>query len=514
MLLMLCLLTATAQTRRGNCMPGLTAAAAAADGSAAAAARQKRIWLQPNSRWDASKTYRQLVVLVSFADLDFGMDDPQAYYNRLFNEQGYNEGIGPGCVADYFRAQSGGQLNIQFDVVGPYKASTKAQPYANPTEKTRNFGIAPLREAAKMAMQQMPEGTDFSAYDWDDKGRITQLVMVYAGISGNGGEETYGYIWPSTDNMGGVSAPDGRSVNYSSASSELLPPGKRAGIGTICHEFMHCLGLPDIYPTTSDWAYSVVDEWDLMDGGNFSNWGWCPPNLSAHEKMLLGWFTPTKLDKPTYVSGMACSSDGGPAYQVMHTDNEFLMLENRQRKGWDSALPGQGLLVSRVNYNKDSWAANNVNNSATSPRYILLYADGRNYDDWDELLYDNGLDDYVDMEARLYRRFLSTAAYPYEAEDRTNDRLTDDSNPAASMINANAAGSYFLSKPITDISISADGLASFRFMGGTDTGISTTTAADRQARHTGATYNMLGQRVQQPRRGIYIRNGRKVMITN
>ena len=123
MLLMLCLLTATAQTRRGNCMPGLTAAAAAADGSAAAAARQKRIWLQPNSRWDASKTYRQLVVLVSFADLDFGMDDPQAYYNRLFNEQGYNEGIGPGCVADYFRAQSGGQLNIQFDVVGPYKAS-------------------------------------------------------------------------------------------------------------------------------------------------------------------------------------------------------------------------------------------------------------------------------------------------------------------------------------------------------------------------------------------------------
>ena len=59
--------------------------------------------------FDPQKTYRQAVVLVSFNDLDFSMADPKDYYHRLFNEQGFNMGAGPGCVADYFREQSGGR---------------------------------------------------------------------------------------------------------------------------------------------------------------------------------------------------------------------------------------------------------------------------------------------------------------------------------------------------------------------------------------------------------------------
>ena len=54
----------------------------------------------PNLNWDPNKTYRQAVVLISFADTDFSMDDPAAYYNRVFNESGFNEGLGLGSVAD------------------------------------------------------------------------------------------------------------------------------------------------------------------------------------------------------------------------------------------------------------------------------------------------------------------------------------------------------------------------------------------------------------------------------
>jgi hypothetical protein len=61
------------------------------------------------------------VVLFSFNDLDFSMDNPAAYYDRLFNEKGFNEGMGPGCVADYFRDQSAGRLNLVFDIYGPVK---------------------------------------------------------------------------------------------------------------------------------------------------------------------------------------------------------------------------------------------------------------------------------------------------------------------------------------------------------------------------------------------------------
>ena len=76
--------------------------------------------------FNPQKTYRQPVVLVSFSDADFSMADPAAYYNRIFNEEGYNEGMGKGCVADYFREQSGGRCNLQFDIYGPVKVSGKA----------------------------------------------------------------------------------------------------------------------------------------------------------------------------------------------------------------------------------------------------------------------------------------------------------------------------------------------------------------------------------------------------
>ncbi|MBO4596795.1 MAG: hypothetical protein J5676_02795 [Bacteroidaceae bacterium] len=53
-------------------------------------------------KFDPDKIYRVPVVLISFNDLDFSMDAPADYYNRIFNEYGYNEGVGPGCVAELF----------------------------------------------------------------------------------------------------------------------------------------------------------------------------------------------------------------------------------------------------------------------------------------------------------------------------------------------------------------------------------------------------------------------------
>ena len=76
--------------------------------------------------FDPQKTYRQPVILVTCIDADFSMADPANFYNRVFNERGYNEGVGIGCVADYVRDQSGGRLNVKFDIYGPVKVDLKA----------------------------------------------------------------------------------------------------------------------------------------------------------------------------------------------------------------------------------------------------------------------------------------------------------------------------------------------------------------------------------------------------
>ena len=228
---------------------------------------------------NANHTYRQLVVLVSFSDCDFSIEDPKATYDAMFNQNGYNQRDGAGCIADYFRDQSSGLFNLQFDVYGPIKVNSKVQ---SGSGSSANFRTTVFVEAIRNLITQQP-AIDFSPYDWNGNGYVNQVIFVYAGYAGNQpGLATY--IWPSTGSMNMVTTPDGYKIYRYSSSGELWINNTSCGIGTICHEFSHCLGLPDVYPTNSQTAV-IVDEWDLMDGGHGSNRGWCPPNYSALEKI-------------------------------------------------------------------------------------------------------------------------------------------------------------------------------------------------------------------------------------
>lgn len=450
---------------RGGCMPDITA-----DGAANRAPSVRRIRPYYNA-WDPNRTFRQLVILINYGgdNVMFSMDDPKATYNSLFNETGYNQRNGVGCVAEYLRDQSNGKFNVVFDVFGPYTVSEKAQPYENPDSNTKNYQSQAKNDAVRMLFAEYPN-MDFSPYDWNNDGAIEQVIFIHAGYTGNV-STTYGYVWPSSGDISPViTTPDGKKINYHSSSAELWPSKNptSCGLGTICHEYLHCFGLPDIYPVPS-WTYSAVDEWDLMDGGNFTNYGWCPPNLSPLEKMLLGWLTPVELTAPTSVVDLKPVADGGVVYQVKHTDSEYLLLENRQWSGWDLGLPGKGLVIYHVNYNAKRWENNNLNGTKNAPfNYSLVHADNMDYNAWVSFVKDNGLSHYAN-KPWLNSLYLSGSPYPYVADGETLDSLTDTSVPAAKMITMNDEGSYMLSKPITHIKMSEEGLVSFDFMGGDPT---------------------------------------------
>jgi len=401
-------------------------------------------------------TYRQPVVLISFSDTDFSMDDPSAYYDRIFNEPGFNEGLGRGCVADYLRDQSGGRVNLQFDIYGPVKINEKAG-----GRKSSDYGVS----LERLAMSQLceTEETDFAIYDWDGDNSVNQVIFVLAGYTGN---QKSGYIWPNTGAFI-CKMPGGIHSRNSSTSCELWRDGSLCGISTIIHEFCHCLGLPDIYPMPPSRAFSAVDEWDLMDGGNYSNYGWCPPNLSAMEKMYLGWASPVELTEATAIKAMKPVSAGGDTYIVRSSgnSNEFYLLENRRQEGWDYSCPGNGLLIFHVDYDRDCWGNNEVNISDTHYRYDLFHADGKDYMAWDTNNDGKDLSKYT-MDNWLRSRYLSTSPYPYSKPETlvTNASLTDESTPAATLFTANAEGLLYMGKAITNISMADDGTISFDFM--------------------------------------------------
>jgi len=64
------------------------------------------------------------------------------------------------------------------------------------------------------------------------------------------------------------------------------------------------------------------------------------------------------------VSDMQPLNEGtGEAYIIYNDNapNEYYLLENRHKSRWDAFLPGEGLLITHVDYDEDIWRRNKVN---------------------------------------------------------------------------------------------------------------------------------------------------------
>lgn len=482
-----CLKGAPLSSSEGDTTPrikGNEAPSGTVVGASGAAAPRRPLTLQ--TQWDAERTYPILVILVEFADKAFSCEDPVDRYNRMLNEEGYNEGVGPGCLTEYFVEQSGGFFHPRFDVYGPIAISANCS-------GNGQYGTSAFRSALLQAGEL--EGIDFSEYDWNGDGRGEYVVFVHAGYGGNETEtQGKGYIWPSTGSFSSLTLGGITFTGYS-GSAELWSNDTSCGIGTIAHEFSHTLGLPDIYPTSGS-EYSVCDEWDLMDGGNYANDGWCPPCYTAHERMLLGWLTPVELAESITINNLKPLADDGVAY-IINTEsaNEFFLLENRQWSGWDARTPGHGLLISHVDYNASAWQNNRVNTNRTHHRYELVHADNRDYNAWDSIVGKGS------THLGGHSLLLSGTAYPFVNDSTENRDFTDFSEPAATTF----SGTELLSKPITDIEEDADGSISFHFMGGDTNGID---GIEQLSQQDDRCYDLHGRRVPASYRGLVIKNGK------
>ena len=84
---------------------------------------------------DASKHYsgqkKGLIILVNFQDETFQAEHTNELFTRIANEEGFSEGKFQGSMADYFKAQSRGQFELDFDIVGPVTVSHKASYYGS-----------------------------------------------------------------------------------------------------------------------------------------------------------------------------------------------------------------------------------------------------------------------------------------------------------------------------------------------------------------------------------------------
>ena len=397
-----------------------------------------------------------LVVLVDFKNKKFADGHDLEYYKNVINGKDFSdeeEGY-VGSVRDYFLAQSNGQFELDFDVVGPVTMSKNSGYYGNDGAYQKDEKVY---EMIKEASDGIQDKVNLKDYDWDGDGEADQVFFLYAGL-GQASGGSPGTIWPHESELrywpcGVLSYPTGK-INTYACANELQPETQgssryiSAGIGTICHEFSHCLGFADMYDTTGGGGYGM-SVFDVMDQGSYNGNGFVPCNYTAFERIYAGWVEAIELESPATVKDMKSVSDYGRPFIMYNykNTNEYFLLENRQNTGWDKGLYGSnGLLIVHVNYVPSRWANNSVNASNEKIQCCtVVNADGS-------------------RENTQYS--LQGDLYPYEVKGVTmNDEFTDESEPAAKLYTKNSDNSYALGIPITQIKRSK-GSVSFLVCGG------------------------------------------------
>lgn len=430
----------------------VTAQRRAAVRRAQAQGRQKRMLRKAQASNAFQGTKKGLIILVQFTDSKFKSGHDVALYKRIANEANYSGNNFRGSIKDYFKAQSHGLFELDFDVAGICQLQ---HTYAYYGKNSNDNDVRAGQMVAEACLWAHEHGTDFSKYDWDGDGEVDQVFVLYAGHGEASYDKDPDTIWPhmhylSASDYGKSLSLDGVTVDTYACSSELNGDGNLDGIGTFCHEFSHCMGFPDLYDTSYAGWFGMGD-FDLMCSGSYNGDSKCPAGYSAYEKAECGWLTlkdMTNIEQETSIVGVQPMSADGDAYIIKNKghEDEYYILENRQKTGWDSYLPASGLMITHVDYDADIWDWNMPN---TSGKYEDANGNTKTNDHQRLTIFRAGksTDEYGD----------ASDLYPYGS----NNSLTKTSSPASTLYNTNSDGSKCMHVAITDIAIAADGTASF-----------------------------------------------------
>ena len=395
------------------------------------------------------------IILVEYQDKKFSNTREQIIQAML---------TGNKSVGQYFRDQSNGLYQPEFEVFGIYTLSQNREYYGGNTSGGDDKALgAMVSEAVEMAAA---DGVSFKPFDTNSDNYCDVVIVIYAGVGE--AQASYDYpeaVWPCHWNlssasyygMGGNGAFRPNSgdpyVNDFAVFNELHGSNDDTstidGIGTFCHEFGHCLGLPDFYDTRYGGHFGM-GYWDIMDTGCYNNDTYTPVGYSAYEKVFMGWIeyiTPRPGSYYTLPVFNQKNADTDKALMIPSdiNANEYFIIENRRKQGWDAYLNGQGLLISHVTYDANRWSSNNLNNE------------------------DIQLMTFIPADNQISSSTYGTDLWP----QNNKTEFTDSSTPAAKLYmtaNGSITGNAgYLGKPITEMVINADGTASFWYMKGAAT---------------------------------------------
>ena len=468
-----------------------------------------KIGSQTSAALPALGSPRIPVILVSFQDSVFHVRPTDAelleyydlYCNGTRDGQHYRGHDSYGAVRDYYVDQSRGVFTPEFVILGHAKLDNPESTYGKNSSSRRGSdkGFSALAKDAVAKVMEQWQG-DWMQFSNRGKNRVDMVLLIFAGCGEHeGGPSTT--LWPKWATLD--TQVKGITIHSALCSSENVPSlddedqvtsVKSEGIGVLCHELNHALGLPDFYDT--NYKNFGMDIWSIMDYGQYAGNGYTPVAMTAYEREFMGWETMETLTSPGWYTLLPTSTTG-KGYKIVNPENanEYYVVENRQRVNWDNGVGrfGHGLMVTHVDYDANSWGNNSVNTVSSHQRMTIIAANNR---------YVGTCVQNVSSDDLILT--WKGNCYPYE----DNDSLTTNSVPAAKVFTAGG----FMRQDLNKITENGDEGKTVTFYFGNDYLVGVQALEAQQAASDDIVFDLSGRRVAKPGKGIYIVGGRKVVF--
>jgi len=199
-----------------------------------------------------------------------------------------------------------------------------------------------LVDAVNWINANHPIPTDLNI-DADNDGYVDNVCFMINGNSGEWNDLLWAHRWALylyTVHINGKRVWD-----------FTFQPENQVSVRTLCHEMFHVLGAPDLYHYYNGKELRPVGKWDIMQSGGghmltYMKWKYAEQNwvTDIPEITVSGQYTLYPITQQTN----NCFRIASPV------NNQFFMVEYRKHSGeFESQLPGQGLIVYRINTNFD-----------------------------------------------------------------------------------------------------------------------------------------------------------------
>ena len=466
---------------------------------------------------------KAIVILAEFQDTVFRNDynSTKVLFDSLLNANGKpandvdnSISLNYGSVRQYFKDMSFGAFTPQFDVYGPVKLNKNLKYYGKGKDDNMSDFIPEVCSAAD-------DMIDFTQYDANNDGFIDLVYIIYAGFGENYNGVSSDAIWPKSGETSSSQTFDGMKLKRYGVHCELGGfPGawgwekekKRInGIGLFVHEFSHCMGLPDIYPTVDAARINnqAMEDWDVMDGGEYLgyNIGCYPAEYTPWEREIMGWMKVDTLKEAGQVS-LQTIQNGGKAYKIFNDNDtkqrEYFLVFNVQKQGWNEKARGSGMLVLHIDSKSEYIGlGDSPNNVVGHPRHTIVPADGLLISSY-KVLSENE----VDPSKYTRQEYLASYAGDPFPGSQNNHFLTD-----TSAVKPTVYVGEHLAKPIFNIQEN-QGIVTFDFLEDSSLGVKAVLInPDEEKRSIYSLHGVyLGNDISRLPKGIYIVNKKKIAI--